>query len=116
MLGALVLAVLSGATWFVFLASHIAQSSVAEVIGDGTAWSVLTETQFGRVWEGRLLVASLLFGIGLVGPGTRTRGLQLTLLQAALAVAFVGTLAWSGHGAERWAWRLFLLARRSSIL
>lgn len=99
MLVALALAVLSGATWLLFLASHIAQASVAEAFGDGTAWSVLTETQFGRVWEGRLLVAILLCCVWLVGPGRRTRGLHLSLLQAALATAFVGMLAWSGHGA-----------------
>ena len=69
MLLALALAVLSGATWLLFLASRIAQSSVAAVIDDGTAWSVLTETQFGRVWEARLLVAILLCCVWLVGPG-----------------------------------------------
>ena len=95
MFAALTLAVLSGATWLLFLASHIAQSSVAAAIDDGTAWSVLTETQFGRVWEVRLLVAILLFCAGLVAPGVRTRGLPLPLLQAVLAVLFVGMLAWS---------------------
>ena len=99
MLVALTLAVLSGATWLLFLSSNIAQSSVGAAIGDGTAWSVLTETQFGRVWEARLLVAILLCCFWLVGPGRRTRGLHLSLLQAALATAFVGMLAWSGHGA-----------------
>ena len=96
---ALALAVLSGATWLVFLASRIAQTPVAEVVSDGTARSVLTETQFGHAWEGRLLVAIALFCIGFVGPSVRTRGLRLPLLQAALSVAFVGTLAWSGHAA-----------------
>jgi copper resistance protein D len=57
---ALALAVLSGVAWLVFLASRIAQTPVAEVVSDGTAWSVLTETQFGHVWEGRLLVAIFL--------------------------------------------------------
>ena len=99
MLAALALAVLSGATWLLFLASRIAQSSVTAVINDGTAWSVLTETQFGRVWEARLLVAILLCCVWLVGPGRRKRGLRLSLLQAALATAFVGMLAWSGHAA-----------------
>jgi putative copper resistance protein D len=94
---ALALAVLSGATWLVFLASRIAQTPVAEVVSDGTAWSVLTETQFGHVWGGRLLVVIVLFCVGFVGPGARTRGLRLPLLQAVLAVAFVGMLAWSGH-------------------
>jgi putative copper resistance protein D len=93
----LALAVLSGATWLVSLAARIAESSVAEVISDGTVWSVLTETQFGHVWVGRLLLAILLFCVGFFGPGVRTRGLHLTSLQAVLAVLFVGMLAWSGH-------------------
>ena len=96
---ALALAVLSGATWLVFLASRIAQTPVADVISDGTAWSVLTDTQFGHAWEGRLLVAIVLSCVGFVGPSMPTRGLRLPLLQVALAVAFVGTLAWSGHAA-----------------
>jgi copper resistance protein D len=99
MFAALTLAVLSGATWLVSLAARIAQSSVAAVIDDGTAWSVLTETQFGHVWGARLLVAILLFCVGLVGSGLRTRDLHLNLFQAALAILFVGMLAWSGHAA-----------------
>jgi copper resistance protein D len=108
MLMALALAVLSGATWLLFLASRIAQTSVGAAISDGTAWSVLTDTQFGLVWEARLLVAILLFCIWLVGPARRTRGLHLSLLQAALATAFVGTLAWSGHAAGTIGLRGFL--------
>jgi copper resistance protein D len=99
MFAALALAVLSGATWLLFLASRIAQSSVAAVVHDGTAWSVLTETQFGRVWEVRLLVAILLFCVGLVGPGLKKRGFRVPVWEAALAVLFVGMLAWSGHAA-----------------
>jgi putative copper resistance protein D len=97
MLVALTLAVLSGATWLLFLSSNIAQSSVGAAIGDGTAWSVLTETQFGRVWEARLLVAIFLCCVWLVG--VRTRRLHLSLLQAVLAAVFVGMLVWSGHAA-----------------
>ena len=88
MLVALALAVLSGATWLLFLASRIAQTSVAEAIGDGTAWSVLTETQFGHVWEGRLLVAILLFCVALVGPGVRTRGLRLHVIAGGTCGSF----------------------------
>jgi copper resistance protein D len=70
------------------------------VISDGTAWSVLTETHFGRIWEGRFLIAILLFCVGLFGSGLRARGLRLLSLQAGLAIAFVGMLAWSGHAAD----------------
>ena len=96
MFAALILAALSGATWLLFLASHIAQSPVSAVIQDGTAWSVLTETQFGRVWLGRLLVL-LLFCLGLAVQESPRRGAALSL--AVLAVLFVGSLAWSGHAA-----------------
>ena len=96
MLAAVVVAVLSGATWLLFLASKIAQSSVTAVIRDGTAWSVLTETQFGRVWLGRFLIL-LPFCVGLAAQETRGRGARLAL--AALAVLFVGSIAWSGHAA-----------------
>jgi putative copper resistance protein D len=99
MLCALALAVLSGATWLLFLASRIAQTSAAEAIGNGTAWSVLTETQFGRVWEARFAVAISLCCAWLVVPGRQTRSSYLSLVQAALATAFVGMLAWSGHAA-----------------
>ena len=95
-LAALVVAVVSGATWLLFLASKIAQSSVAAVIRDGTALSVLTKTQFGRVWLARLLIL-LPFCVGLAAKEPPTRGAGLWL--ATLAVLFVGSLAWSGHGA-----------------
>ena len=99
MLAALVLAVASGATWLAFLAARIGQIPVGEAINDGTAWSVLTETQFGRVWEGRLIVALLLVSFALFGSGRRKLGRLFAASQAALAVLFVGMLAWSGHAA-----------------
>jgi putative copper resistance protein D len=99
MLAALALAVLSGATWLLLLATRIAQSSVATVIDDGTAWSVLTETQFGHVWLGRLLVAIVLLCGCVGGPSAWVHGLRPTSFQAALAILFVGMLAWSGHAA-----------------
>jgi putative copper resistance protein D len=99
MLAAIVVALLSGATWLLFLASKIAQSSVTAVIQDGTAWSVLTETQFGRVWLGRLVLGMVLFCLSLAGQSSPRRRVGLSSLLAALAVLFVGTLAWSGHAA-----------------
>jgi putative copper resistance protein D len=99
MFAALILAVLSGATWLLFLASQIALSSVPSVIEDGTAWSVLTETQFGRVWLGRLVIAIALLWLSLAGRAPRRRGVGLSSLLATFALLLVGTLAWSGHAA-----------------
>jgi len=108
MLAALVLAVLSGAAWLVFLAARIAHSSAAAVLADGTAGSVLTDTQFGRVWLGRLLITVALFGLAFVRLVASARGFFFTSLQAALAALFVGTLAWSGHAAATMGHRGFV--------
>lgn len=98
-LAALLFAVGSGALWLVILASNIGQSSMAHAITDGTAWSVFTETQFGRVWESRLLLAAVLACIVLLRRVVRSSSLRpLSLAEAALAVVFVATLAWCGHG------------------
>ena len=97
MLAALVVAVLSGATWLLFLASRIAQSSVTAVIQDGTAWSVLTETQFGRVWLGRLFLVLLPFCVGLVAQEHQAAGRDFRWRP--LLFSLLGSLAWSGHAA-----------------
>jgi copper resistance protein D len=98
LLAALLFAVGSGALWLVILASSIGQSSMAEAITDGTVWSVFTETQFGRVWECRLLLAAVLSCIVLLGRRIRSPNLRLlSPVEALLAVIFVATLAWCGH-------------------
>jgi copper resistance protein D len=90
---ALVLALLSGAAWLVLLAQRIGdEPALAE-----TVWTLLTQTQFGAVWQLRfacaIVLAALLFASMRHGP-------QRSVLQCAAAggAVFVGTLAWSGHG------------------
>jgi putative copper resistance protein D len=98
MLAALLFAVGSGAFWLVILASRIGQSSVTDAIRNGTAWSVLTETQFGHVWEFRLVLAGLLASIGYFGRVAQLGSLNLfSLTKALIAILFVAALAWCGH-------------------
>jgi copper resistance protein D len=96
---ALALAVISGAAWLVLLAGDIVDRPTIEVLFDGTAWTVLTQTRFGLDSQLRLLLAALL-GV-FVQRLKRADGRTLVhgAPAAALAAAFVGGLAWAGHGA-----------------
>jgi putative copper resistance protein D len=94
----LAVAVVSGAAWLLVLAANILDRPIMEVIADGTAWTVLTQTRFGIDWQLRFLLAALLGG--LVKGSRRSGGHSLLrgVPAAALAAAFVGALAWAGHG------------------
>src|SRR6267154_2496267 len=46
----LVLALASGAVWLVLLAQRIGGQSLTEAVGE-TVWPLLTETQFGTIWQ-----------------------------------------------------------------
>jgi copper resistance protein D len=93
---ALAVSVVTGAAWLLLLAARIADRPVTEALGDGTAWTVLTQTRFGFDWRLRLLSAVVLAAcMQLSGPtGGNWRGLP----PAMSAVVFLGALAWAGHG------------------
>jgi copper resistance protein D len=88
-------AVASAAAWLLLLAAELADSSVYQALSDGTAWTLLTQTQFGWVWIGRLAAFMLLAVI--LSIANRSRIARLSAI--ALAVALAGALAWSGHAA-----------------
>ena len=56
----LVLAFISGAAWFCAVAASIDDASWTAAITDGTAATVLTDTQFGRAWLVRIVAGLLL--------------------------------------------------------
>jgi putative copper resistance protein D len=89
----LVALVVSGAAWLGLLAARIGEpSSFAEF--RETAWTLLTQTQFG-------VTSQLRFGLALVLAATvlRPAGEALSRYLAVAASALLaGTLAWSGHG------------------
>ena len=93
-----IVAVVSSAMWFLLLAGAIADSSVSGALSDGTAWTLLTQTQFGRVWIARgfgfVLLAMCLATAERGGPDRR-----MSAWTAIVALALTGSLAWSGHGA-----------------
>jgi copper resistance protein D len=96
----LILTVLSGAAWLIFVASGVTDRSPAEVLTDGTVWTLLLETGFGHDWLLRFLIGCSLAAV--LVPLLRTQGAKsnaLKLAAAVLSAALVGSLAWAGHAA-----------------
>ena len=88
----------SGLVWLVLVAVDIANEPWSEVIGDGTAWTVFTETQFGFVFQLRLLLMFALVGLLLLSA-RRQDGApdSLRVVIALIAAGLLGSLAWTGH-------------------
>jgi copper resistance protein D len=121
-----ILAVASGIAWWLLLASQIGDSSAADALSDDTAWTLLTQTQFGWTWLARAAGFALLLTClsqisqsqtqfipaqvkflnssienrtGFPLPRGRTGKAWRTTILVALSIALTGSLAWSGHGA-----------------
>lgn len=92
----LAVAVISAAAWLLLVAANIVERPLSEVVQDGTAWTVFTETRFGFDWQVRLLCAVLLGGSALIWQ--RGYSMLSGLPAAILAAVLVGALAWAGHG------------------
>jgi copper resistance protein D len=93
----LAVTVLSGAAWLVLQAERMSDLSMAEVLSQGTVWTVLSETDFGIDWGVRFALAGLLAAIWVWGD--RSRSHQRRAGAVGVAVGLVGTLAWAGHAA-----------------
>lgn len=95
-----VVALMSGLLWLVLEAHSMSGRSFAEVFSQGIAATVLTRTNFGRIWQLRFVLAMLLAGLLLI-IGDRTRdhraadALRWTALL--LSAAMLAALAWAGH-------------------
>jgi putative copper resistance protein D len=98
----LALSIASALTWLCLLSMRIAGKGFDDVIADGTIWTVLSQTQFGFTWEVRLLFGVLL-GACLLLLRKASKGSTATWLLVAaslLAGAYLGALAFAGHGEE----------------
>ncbi len=99
--GGLIVVVISGAAWLMTLAASIEDTTWAEAISDGTAWTLLTETQFGLVWMSRLAgaaVLAVLLTLPQLIPKTGATGWRRIAI-AATAAFLLGSLAGVGHAA-----------------
>ncbi len=98
----LVLTVASGAAWFVLVAASVGERPVAEVFSEGFLWVVLLQTDFGRAWLVRAILAGLLaamFAATLTAKRNRPPTIWLNAAAVAMAAGLVGVLAWGGHAA-----------------
>jgi putative copper resistance protein D len=97
----LAVSIVSGFAWLCLVAARIAGKPFADVLADGTVWIVLSQTQFGFAWELRLL-----FAVGLatclLARRIKNAGAPIwpEILAASLVGAYLGALAFAGHGEE----------------
>jgi putative copper resistance protein D len=97
---ALLLAVISGAGWLFLTAAAMSGDKLADVLPNGTLWTVLTETTFGHATLIRLGLAVALTALFVPLFRTRSRtAFWLDVAAVIVAAAFVAGLAWAGHAA-----------------
>jgi putative copper resistance protein D len=96
----LALAAISGTAWLVLTAGAMSDRPTAQVFSDGVLWTVLSQTTFGRDWLARFILACALAATlpALLSPRDHKRP-WIEAAAVALAAAFAGALAWSGHAA-----------------
>jgi putative copper resistance protein D len=100
---ALAAALVSGAAWLVLLASEIGGEPSANVLSDGVAWTVLTQTTFGNAWMLRAgMAASLAVLLAVRRPlagqaGEGSGGFIVDAVCTLFAAAFAASIAWTGH-------------------
>jgi putative copper resistance protein D len=97
----LALSIISAFAWLCLLSARIAGKPFDEVIADGTIWTVLARTQFGLAWELRFLFG-LALAMCLLMRRTNDKGAPIwqEVLATLLASAYLGLLAFAGHGEE----------------
>ena len=95
----LAVAIVSGVAWLFWQAARMADLPLGEAWSEGTAWTVLSETDFGQAWTARLVIAGLLAAaLPWLAAANPVLSRQRAAVAMALAAALVGTLAWAGHG------------------
>ena len=92
----LVLAVLSGAAWLLFVSVQMSGQPIAATVRQGVVATVLHRTRFGQIWTLRLLLAVVLAALLVLPYGWR-RGLW-RWVGLAISACVLGSLAWAGHG------------------
>ena len=89
----------SGALWLFFVAADMSGQPLGRLLSDNIIVTVLTRTQFGRVWQLRFVLAVILI-VCLVTLGADRRGARAVVRQMVgllLSAGDLGTLAWAGH-------------------
>ena len=93
--------IVSALAWWCLLSARITGKTFDEVVADGTIWIVLSQTQFGFAWQLRLLLGFAL-AVCLLTRQTTANAAPVwqQVLATLLASAYLGSLAFAGHGQE----------------
>ena len=94
----LILAGISGLAWFFCVVSEISDRPLSEIFSDDIAWTVLSATDFGRIWIARLFIGALLAAT-VWFQSREVKPNWCSLFQVLLAAAFGASLAGAGHAA-----------------
>jgi putative copper resistance protein D len=95
--GNLLVAITSSVAWLIVVAARMVDHPVSEVLADGTAWVVVTQTQFGTIWQLRLWCAGLLAAMVLLENSNSASSRWSAALAPSTAILYIGGLAWTGH-------------------
>jgi putative copper resistance protein D len=96
---ALIVGIASGAAWLFILAGRIIGLSPMQALSEGVDWTLLTQTQFGSVWQLRAVAAALLVTSLFVIDRAKPMPSWSGVFPVALTAILSGSLAWAGHGA-----------------
>jgi len=108
-LWSLVAALFSALLWFWLVVATMGGSSLADAVS-GNAWqTVLLQTEFGRVWQLRLVLIGVALALVALGLTRKIRRNAVTLALWPLALLFLVSLAWISHAAAASAQPLGLL-------
>ena len=92
----LVLALLSGGAWLLFVSAQMSGQPIAALLTQGVVATVLTGTRFGQIWILRFVLAMILAVLLLMPQGWRRWLWRWGGL--AVGAGMLATLAWAGHG------------------
>ncbi len=97
----LLVAIASAVLWLAVQAASMSGQAFWQALAPGIVWSVLTRTQFGRVWQFRLALLIFLGTFLLVRAREQDvkDWIALRLEGALLAGGLIAALAWAGHAA-----------------
>jgi len=100
---ALVLEAISGFVWFWFVAAEMSDQPPWGLLDPADLNTVLWQTQFGRIWLGRVAIGIAL-GVALYFVSCQEareslKPSRLNRLVLVISICLLITLAWAGHGA-----------------
>jgi putative copper resistance protein D len=94
----LLVTLISGAVWLVFVARSMSGNPLADVFSQDVLGAVLLQTGFGQGWIARFVLVCLLAAMFVpLLSAQRAGGAWIDVAAVGLAAGLAGSLAWAGH-------------------